>query len=184
MQIRAEEISQIIQKQIEGFDASVELAETGSVISVGDGIARIYGLEKCMAGELLEFPGDLMGMALNLETDNVGAVLLGDDRYVKEGDEVRRVVHRTVFLERGDHLRHRRALLTDANVDAVNVGVPLVDDGVDGDGRGLPPAFDDGKRGQRAAPQVVAQLGRALEKPRVEIEHVARISLAARRATQ
>ncbi len=90
MQIRAEEISQIIQKQIEGFDASVELAETGSVISVGDGIARIYGLEKCMAGELLQFPGDLMGMALNLETDNVGSVLLGDDRHVKEGDEVRR----------------------------------------------------------------------------------------------
>ena len=90
MQIRAEEISQIIQKQIEGFDASVELAETGSVISVGDGIARVYGLEKCMAGELLAFPGDLYGMALNLETDNVGAVLLGDDRAIKEGDEVRR----------------------------------------------------------------------------------------------
>ncbi len=90
MQIRAEEISQIIQKQIEGFDASVELAETGSVISVGDGIARVYGLEKCMAGELLAFPGDLFGMALNLETDNVGAVLLGDDRAIKEGDEVRR----------------------------------------------------------------------------------------------
>jgi len=90
MQIRAEEISQIIQKQIEGFDASVELAETGTVISVGDGIARIYGLEKCMAGELIAFPGDLYGMALNLEADNVGAVLLGDDRYIKEGDEVRR----------------------------------------------------------------------------------------------
>lgn len=90
MQIRAEEISQIIQKQIEGFDASVELAETGTVISVGDGIARVYGLEKCMAGELLAFPGDLYGMALNLETDNVGAVLLGDDRAIKEGDEVRR----------------------------------------------------------------------------------------------
>ncbi len=90
MQIRAEEISQIIQKQIEGFDASVELAETGTVISVGDGIARVYGLEKCMAGELLSFPGDLYGMALNLETDNVGAVLLGDDRAIKEGDEVRR----------------------------------------------------------------------------------------------
>ena len=90
MQIRAEEISQIIQKQIEGFDSSVELAETGSVISVGDGIARIYGLEKCMAGELIEFPGGLYGMALNLETDNVGAVLLGDDRDIKEGDEVRR----------------------------------------------------------------------------------------------
>ncbi|MDA1000997.1 MAG: F0F1 ATP synthase subunit alpha [bacterium] len=90
MQIRAEEISQIIQKEIEGFDASVELAETGSVISVGDGIARIYGLEKCMAGELLEFPNGLFGMALNLETDNVGSVLMGDDQQVKEGDEVRR----------------------------------------------------------------------------------------------
>ncbi len=90
MQIRAEEISQIIQKQIEGFDSSVELAETGTVISVGDGIARVYGLEKCMAGELIEFPGDLFGMALNLETDNVGTVLLGDDRHIKEGDEVRR----------------------------------------------------------------------------------------------
>lgn len=90
MQIRAEEISQIIQKQIEGFESSVELAETGTIISVGDGIARIYGLEKCMSGELLSFPGDLFGMALNLETDNVGAVLLGDDRAIKEGDEVRR----------------------------------------------------------------------------------------------
>ena len=90
MQIRAEEISRIIQKQIEGFDASVELAETGTVISVGDGIARIYGLERCMAGELLAFPGDIFGMALNLETANVGAVLLGDDRHIKEGDEVRR----------------------------------------------------------------------------------------------
>ena len=90
MEIRAEEISQIIKKQIEGFDATVELAETGNIISVGDGIARVYGLEKCMYGELLAFPGELFGMALNLETDNVGAVLLGDDRHVKEGDEVRR----------------------------------------------------------------------------------------------
>ena len=90
MQIRAEEISQIIQKQIEGFDASVELAETGTILSVGDGIARIYGLEKCMVGELLAFPGDVFGMALNLETDNVGAVLLDDDRTIQEGDEVRR----------------------------------------------------------------------------------------------
>src|SRR3972149_6084572 len=90
MQIRAEEISQIIQKQIEGFDTSVELAETGTVIAVGDGIARVYGLEKCMVGELLAFPGDLFGMALNLETDNVGAVLLDDDRGIQEGDEGRR----------------------------------------------------------------------------------------------
>ena len=70
--------------------ARVELAETGTVITVGDGIARIYGLDKCMAGELLLFPRDIYGMALNLEEDNVGAVLLGADTDIKEGDEVRR----------------------------------------------------------------------------------------------
>ncbi|MFQ5895109.1 MAG: F0F1 ATP synthase subunit alpha [Nitrospinota bacterium] len=90
MEIRAEEISQIIQQQIEGFEAGLELAEVGQVVSVGDGIARLYGLEKAMAGELLAFPGDLYGMALNLEEDSVGAVLLGDDSHIKEGDEVRR----------------------------------------------------------------------------------------------
>ncbi len=90
MNLRADEISSLIQKQIEGFDTSIELKETGRVISVGDGIARIYGLENAMLSELLEFPGGLVGMVLNLEEDNVGAVLLGFDDKVKEGDEVKR----------------------------------------------------------------------------------------------
>ena len=90
MSLRADEISSLIQKQIQGFDEGIELKETGRVISVGDGIARIYGLEKAMAGELLDFPGGLAGMVLNLEEDNVGAVLLGFDNDIKEGDEVKR----------------------------------------------------------------------------------------------
>ncbi|MBT6347508.1 MAG: F0F1 ATP synthase subunit alpha [Nitrospina sp.] len=90
MNLRADEISSLIQKQIEGFDGGIELKETGRVISVGDGIARIYGLGEAMAGELLEFPGGLSGMVLNLEEDNVGAVLLGRDDNIKEGDEVKR----------------------------------------------------------------------------------------------
>ncbi len=90
MNLRADEISSLIQKQIEGFDAGLELKETGRVISVGDGIARIYGLEKAMSGELLSFPNDVMGMVLNLEEDNVGAVLMGFDSQIKEGDEVKR----------------------------------------------------------------------------------------------
>jgi len=88
--LRADEISSLIQKQIEGFEEGIELKETGRVISVGDGIARIYGLGEAMAGELLEFPGGLSGMVLNLEEDNVGAVLLGRDDNIKEGDEVKR----------------------------------------------------------------------------------------------
>jgi len=88
--LRADEISSLIQKQIEGFEEGIELKETGRVISVGDGIARIYGLGEAMSGELLEFPGGLAGMVLNLEEDNVGAVLLGRDDNVKEGDEVKR----------------------------------------------------------------------------------------------
>ena len=90
MSLRADEISSLIQKQIENFDSGIELKETGRVISVGDGIARIYGLENAMAGELLSFPGDLVGMVLNLEEDNIGAVILGFDNNVKEGDEVKR----------------------------------------------------------------------------------------------
>ena len=90
MSLRADEISSLIQKQIQGFDSGIELKETGRVISVGDGIARIYGLENAMSGELLMFPGDLVGMVLNLEEDNIGAVILGFDSNVKEGDEVKR----------------------------------------------------------------------------------------------
>jgi len=90
MDIRAEEISQILKDQIKNYDARVSVAETGTVLSVGDGITRIHGLENAMAGELLEFPGGLVGMVLNLEEDNVGAAIFGDDRYIREGDTVKR----------------------------------------------------------------------------------------------
>jgi len=90
MEIKAEEISQIIKDQIKGFDKSVDLAETGVVLSVGDGIARVYGLENAMALELVEFPGNLIGLVLNLEEDNVGVALMGEDTLIKEGDIVKR----------------------------------------------------------------------------------------------
>src|SRR6476469_1804209 len=88
--IKASEINEIIRAQIENFDASMTVAEVGSVIKVGDGIAEIYGLEKVMAGELLEFPHGVRGLALNLEEDKVGCVLFGDFQTIKEGDEARR----------------------------------------------------------------------------------------------
>ncbi len=90
MQIKAEEISQIIKDQIGEYETSVDLDETGTVISVGDGIARVYGVMNCMAMELLEFPGGIMGLALNLEEDNVGCAVLGDVTGIKEGDIVKR----------------------------------------------------------------------------------------------
>jgi F-type H+-transporting ATPase subunit alpha len=90
MDIRAEEISKIIRAQIEDYDSSVEVSEVGTVISVGDGIARVHGLEKVMSGELLEFPHGIAGMALNLEEDQVGCVLLGEASEIKEGDLVKR----------------------------------------------------------------------------------------------
>jgi len=91
MELRAEEISEIIRKQIEGYGKDVEVAETGTIISVGDGIARIHGLAKAMAGELLEFPGGISGMVLNLEEGNVGAAILGEDNLnIKEGAIVKR----------------------------------------------------------------------------------------------
>jgi F-type H+-transporting ATPase subunit alpha len=90
MQIKAEEISKIIQDQIQNYESRVEMSETGTVLYVGDGIARVHGVQNVMAMELLEFPGGLMGMVLNLEEDNVGVALLGEDRGVKEGDPVKR----------------------------------------------------------------------------------------------
>jgi F-type H+-transporting ATPase subunit alpha len=90
MELKVEEISRIIRKQIEDYEKQVEVSETGTVLSAGDGIARVYGLEKAMAGELLEFPHSVLGMTLNLEEDNVGVALLGDATRIKEGDEVRR----------------------------------------------------------------------------------------------
>ncbi|MFO0640059.1 MAG: F0F1 ATP synthase subunit alpha [Polyangiaceae bacterium] len=90
MQLRAEEISQIIKKQIQSYEKATLTTETGTILSVGDGIARIYGLEGAMAGELVEFPGGLVGLVLNLEADNVGAALFGDTTAIKEGDVVKR----------------------------------------------------------------------------------------------
>ncbi|MCU1335176.1 MAG: synthase alpha subunit [Bryobacterales bacterium] len=89
-QIRADEISRLLREEIDNYERAVNVAETGSVISVGDGIARVYGLENVMAGELIEFKGGVSGIALNLEEDQVGAVLLGEFAGIKEGDEVRR----------------------------------------------------------------------------------------------
>ena len=90
MDIQASEISAILKEQIANFGTEVEVAEVGQVLSVGDGIARVYGLDNVQAGELVEFPGGIKGMALNLETDNVGVVIFGDDRSIKEGDIVKR----------------------------------------------------------------------------------------------
>src|SRR5210317_1456635 len=90
MGIQAAEISAILKEQIEGFGQEAEVAEVGRVLSVGDGIARVHGLDQVQAGELVEFDGGIKGMALNLETDNVGIVIFGSDRGIKEGDTVRR----------------------------------------------------------------------------------------------
>jgi F-type H+-transporting ATPase subunit alpha len=90
MEIKVEEISRIIRKQIEDYDKNIEESETGTVLSAGDGIARVHGLSQAMAGELLEFPNNVQGMVLNLEEDNVGVALLGAANGIKEGDEVKR----------------------------------------------------------------------------------------------
>jgi F-type H+-transporting ATPase subunit alpha len=102
-QIRADEITRVLRDEIENYEKAINVSETGSVISVGDGIARIHGLDKVMAGEMIEFPHDVAGLALNLEEDQVGAVLLGDFSEIKEGDEVRRT-NRIMSVPVGDAL--------------------------------------------------------------------------------
>src|SRR5215469_13249001 len=89
-QIKADEITKLIREQIENYQSQISVDETGSVITLGDGIARVYGLDKVMAGELLSFPHDVSGIAMNLEEDQVGVVLLGDYTEIKEGEEVKR----------------------------------------------------------------------------------------------
>ncbi|HET6514572.1 MAG TPA: F0F1 ATP synthase subunit alpha [Thermodesulfovibrionales bacterium] len=106
MEINVAEISELLKKQITDFEKKVDVSEIGSVVSVGDGIARIYGLDKCMASELLEFPNGIMGMALNLEEDTVGAVLFGEDALIHEGDIVKRT-GRIMSVPVGDALRGR-----------------------------------------------------------------------------
>ena len=116
MEIKAEEISQIIKDQIKGFDAEVDLSETGVVLSAGDGIARVYGLEKVKAMELVEFPGGILGLALNLEADNVGVAILGDDKEIKEGDIVKRT-ERIASVPVGEELLGRVVTTTGEPVD-------------------------------------------------------------------
>ena len=106
MNLRPEEISSVIKEQIKRYSAELEVSEVGTVIQVADGIARIHGLEKAMQGELLEFPGEVYGMVLNLEEDNVGAVLLGDSRNINEGDTVK-TTGRVVEVPVGDALTGR-----------------------------------------------------------------------------
>src|SRR5665811_2598923 len=90
MDIQPAEIAAILKREIQNFGAEAEVSEVGEVLSVGDGIARVHGLDNVQAGEMVEFPGGIKGMALNLETDNVGIVIFGDDRDIKEGDTVKR----------------------------------------------------------------------------------------------
>lgn len=106
MEINVAEISELLRKQITDFEKKVDISEIGTVISVGDGIARVYGLEKCMASELLEFPNNIYGMALNLEEDSVGAVLFGEDSLILEGDVVKRT-GRIMSVPVGEAMRGR-----------------------------------------------------------------------------
>jgi F-type H+/Na+-transporting ATPase subunit alpha len=139
--IRAGEISEIIKRQLAGYEPEVDLQEVGRVIEVGDGIARIYGLDNAMAGELLQFPNDVVGMVLNLEQDQVGAVLLGEDKLIKEGDVVKRT-NRIAQVPVGE-------ALTGRVVDAL--GQPV-------DGKG-PIATKEFRPIERYAPGVVDRRG-------------------------
>ena len=139
MEIRAAEISEVIKQQIAEYNRELEVRETGVVLSCGDGIARIYGLDKAAAGELLQFPHDIFGMVLNLEEDNVGAVLFGEMRAIGEGDEVRRT-GRIAEVPVGPGLRGR----------VVNaLGLPI-------DGKG-PIASNENRRIELKAPGIVAR---------------------------
>ena len=99
--IKADEVTKILREQIEDYQQKLAVEEVGTVISVGDGIARIHGLDKCMAGEMIEFPHDVFGIALNLEEDQVGSVLLGDYAEIREGDTVKRT-NRIMSVPVGD----------------------------------------------------------------------------------
>jgi F-type H+-transporting ATPase subunit alpha len=141
MQIRAEEISAIIRRQIEEYERKVDVAETGTVLSVGDGIARLYGLENAMAGELLQFPHDVYGLVLNLEEGNVGAALLGEALLIKEGDVARRT-GKIAQVPVGDAMAGR----------VVNaLGIPI-------DGKG-PVDTKETRRVEIKAPGIVARRG-------------------------
>jgi len=139
MEIRAEEISQVIRGQIKDYEKKVEMSETGTVLSVGDGVARVYGVENAMAMEMLELPGGVFGLCLNLEEDNVGVAIMGDDTKIKEGDTVKRT-GRIAQIPVGEAVLGRV-------IDAV--GEPL-------DGKG-PINTDEYRRIEMVAPGVIAR---------------------------
>ena len=139
MEIRAEEISQIIRNQIKDYEKKVEVSETGTILSVGDNIARVHGLQNAMAMEMVEFPGNIFGLCLNLEEDNVGVAIMGDDTQLKEGDTVKRT-GRIASIPVGDAVLGRV-------IDAV--GNPL-------DGKG-PIDTKETQRIERVAPGVIAR---------------------------
>lgn len=124
MSLKPEEISKLIKDQIRRYDEDLEIDETGTIITVGDGIALIYGLQNAMAGELLRFPGDIYGMVLNLEEEHVGAVLMGDDSNIREGDEVKRT-GRIVEVPVGDGILGR---VVNALGQAIDGGEPIKSD--------------------------------------------------------
>ncbi|MCR0610921.1 F0F1 ATP synthase subunit alpha [[Clostridium] innocuum] len=124
MSLKPEEISKLIKDQIRRYDEDLEIDETGTIITVGDGIALIYGLQNAMAGELLRFPGDIYGMVLNLEEEHVGAVLMGDDSNIREGDEVKRT-GRIVEVPVGDGMLGR---VVNALGQAIDGGEPIKSD--------------------------------------------------------
>jgi F-type H+-transporting ATPase subunit alpha len=139
MELRAEEISEIIKQQITDYDKKVELSETGVVLSVGDGISRVYGLEQVMALELVEFPGEILGLVLNLEEDNVGVAIMGEDTHIKEGDIVKRT-KRIAQVPVGEAVLGRVVTA---------VGEPI-------DGKG-PIETDEYRRVEMVAPGVIAR---------------------------
>ena len=124
MSLKPEEISKLIKDQIRRYDEDLEIDETGTIITVGDGIALIYGLQNALAGELLRFPGDIYGMVLNLEEEHVGAVLMGDDSNIREGDEVKRT-GRIVEVPVGDGMLGR---VVNALGQAIDGGEPIKSD--------------------------------------------------------
>src|ERR1700761_9578897 len=123
-QIKADEITQLLREQIANYDSKIQVDEVGTIISLGDGIARVHGLDKVMAGELIEFPHNVAGLAMNLEEDQVGAVLLGDYTVLKEGDQVKRT-GRIMSVPVGDAMIGR---VVNALGEAIDDKGPIVTD--------------------------------------------------------
>ena len=121
MVLKPDEISSVIKQQIEAFSSRLEIEEAGSVIQVGDGIARVYGLKNAMNGELLEFPGGVYGIALNLDQDSIGAVIMGSDRQIKEKDPVR-LTGQVAEVPVGDEMLGRVVNVLGQPIDQAEIG--------------------------------------------------------------